>query len=423
MMNSPNCRKGCRRSSTTRKNAKKLVVYINPPYAEVSSKAETGKVGVNLSKIHSKYGTLLGTAGRELFAQFLVRIYSELNGAIVAEFSKLKLLQGPAFLALRAHFQAQLNAIFLAPAYTFDNVKGQFPIGFKIWDTGLKEQFISVIADVYDKNTDFIGTKELYALEKGQHINKFISLYKGSNENAIGFMDGINANDFQHHNIVYVLNTKEQAPNPRGLWINSGNLIPVAIYFSVRKAIEANWLNDRDQFLFPNDGWKTDEEFQNDCLTFTLFNNNIQSKFGANHWIPFTESEVNAGEKFESSFMTDFIDGKITVNEQSNNPLFEVKAADKTQASGPRQFSAEAKAVFDAGRELWRYYHSQANINVNASLYDIREYFQGRNDKGRMNSTSPDAEYTKLITDLRQKLNLLAAKIAPKVYEHGFLKK
>ncbi len=70
-----------------------------------------------------------------------------------------------------------------------------------------------------------------------------------------------------------------------------------------------------------------------------------------------------------------------------------------------------------------KYYHSQENINVNASLYDIREHFQGRNDKGRMNARSTDAHYTELIANLRQKLNLLAAKIAPKVYEHGFLKK
>ncbi|MEQ1606800.1 MAG: hypothetical protein ABL999_18200 [Pyrinomonadaceae bacterium] len=72
---------------------------------------------------------------------------------------------------------------------------------------------------------------------------------------------------------------------------------------------------------------------------------------------------------------------------------------------------------------MWTYYHVQKDINVNASLYDIREYFQGRNDKGKMNARSTDAHYTELIATLRQKLDLLAAKIAPKVYEHGFLKK
>ena len=64
----------------------------------------------------------------------------------------------------------------------------------------------------------------------------------------------------------------------------------------------------------------------------------------------------------------------------------------------------------------------QKNINVNASLYDIREYFQGRGDKGKMNSKSTDEKYNKLIDILRQNIQLLAKKIEPKVYEYGFLK-
>ncbi len=400
---------------------KKLVIYINPPYAEVSSKAEKGKVGVNQTKTHAKYIPILGTAGRELFAQFLIRIYSEINGSILAEFSKLKILQGSAFLNLKNHFQAKLEKIFLAPADTFDNVKGQFPIGFKIWNTDKKVLFENVFADVYDKNANLIGTKELYALDKSQYINKFISIYKTTKENNVGFMDGINGNDFQHNNIVYVLNTKEQLPNPRGIWINKDNLIPVSIYFSVRKTIQANWLNDRDQFLNPNGNWKTDKEFQNDCLAYTLFNNNIQIKFGINNWIPFTEQEVNSKEKFESNFMTDFIKGKIKLDNQVDGLLFD-NEANGIYDNKPRKFSEEATAVFNAGRELWKYYHSQRGVNVNASFYDIREHFQGRSDKGIMNSKSADEEYTKLIADLREKLNLLAGKITPKIYEYEFLR-
>ena len=100
----------------------------------------------------------------------------------------------------------------------------------------------------------------------------------------------------------------------------------------------------------------------------------------------------------------------------------------------PLAFSEEATAVFNAGRELWRYYHSQkfpsfggvaesqGGYNVNASLYDIREYFQGRNATGRMNARSTDETYTKIIGNLRENLNVLAAKITPKIYEYEFLK-
>ena len=217
------------------------------------------------------------------------------------------------------------------------------------------------------------------------------------------------------------MNDKNQMPQPRGSWITDKNIIEVAVYFAVRHCIEATWLNDRDQFLFPNDGWKNNTEFQNDCLAYTLFHgqNGISSKEGTNNWIPFTEYQVGAREKFDSNFMTDFISGK-TAQSIVSESLFEEYLT--TIHNKPLEFSAEAQAVFDAGRELWKYYHQQSGCNVNASLYDIKEHFQGRNEKGKMNNKSNDENYMKLISDLRTKLKLLAKKIEPKVYEYGFLK-
>ncbi len=90
--------------------------------------------------------------------------------------------------------------------------------------------------------------------------------------------------------------------------------------------------------------------------------------------------------------------------------------------SEPLEFSLEAQNVFDAGSELWRYYHSQPRSNVNASLYDIREYFQGRNEGGKMNNKSADERYDLLITNLRVCLKVLGLKIQPKIYKHGFLR-
>ncbi len=107
---------------------KKLIVYINPPYAEVSSPGKNGKPEVNKSKTHEKYTNILGTAGREIYTQFLIKIYKEINHAIIDEFSKLKILQGSAFCNFRKVFNPKLEKIFLAPANTFDNVKGKFPI-------------------------------------------------------------------------------------------------------------------------------------------------------------------------------------------------------------------------------------------------------------------------------------------------------
>jgi hypothetical protein len=414
---------------TNKEKRKKLVMYINPPYAEATSSKTVAGTGGNKSNtsnqsiIYSKYKNEIGKASNELFTQFLIRIYKEIQGSIIANFAKLKNLQSSNFSEFRKTFQPKLEKIFIVPADTFDNVKGKFPIGFYIWNASSKSKFQQIDSDVFDKGGNFIGTKNLFSPEnfnKNGYINDWISKFKINNQIIYGAII-FRGSDFQHTNFTSLANQNIKTSNtvfPVGV----NNLFQVVIYFSVKLFTIANWLNDRDQFLYPNDGWQGDVEFQNDCLAFALFHgqNRISSKEGTNHWIPFTEQEVNAKAKFESNFMTEFIKGKIK-KDSSNETLFKDEAITENK---PLVFSEEATAVFDAGRELWKYYHAQndVDINVNASFYDIRAYFQGTNALGRMNPRSEDATYTKLIGELRNKLSILADKIKPKVYEYEFLK-
>lgn len=406
---------------------KKLVIYINPPYAEsgdIKQRSGTGKNKTNVAqnKVHDKYHAQLSGANRELFAQFLARIYFEIPSCKIANFAKLKILQSAYFSDFRSFFKTVLKNIFLVPADTFDNVKGKFPIAFYVWDTEEHEQFNKIVADIYNRNGDFSGTKELISYDSYEYFSKWVKSIKLKSGFDIGWLQGVTRNDFQNQSGITIRNKKQQIAVPRGVDIYSENLSEVCICYAVRMCIDANWLNDRDQFLFPSDSYKKDFEFSSDCLAFTIFSNEIQSKFGTNHWIPFTEQEVNAKEKFASHFMTDFISGKLKPDQKPQDGLFGSEPATGFYNNQPRQFSAEAQAVFDAGRALWKYYHAQPDINVNASFYDIREYFQGRNGAGKMNARSDDATYTALIAEQREKLNLLADKIKPKIYAYGFLK-
>ena len=408
---------------------KKLVIYINPPYAEATTATTVTGTGKNKAKvatenkIYQKYKTKIGKASNELFAQFFIRVYQEIPGATLAEFSKLKILQASNFADFRKIFRAKLERAFIVPADTFDNVKGKFPIGFFVWDTSRKEIFTETIVDAYNKSTEFLETKKILALnENNLMLNRWLDTFKNtSDKTPIGLIPS-SPSDFQHNNQLAILSKAQQ----RYCYpISETNVVLFSIYFSVRQCIEATWLNDRDQFLYPNDGWQEDKEFQSDCLAFTLFHgqNRISCEQGVNHWIPFTESEVDAKEKFDSHFMTDFIAGRDVACRVSTEPpdLF-ADEVERTVSVEPLQFSATAQTVMDAGRELWRYYHARPDVNPNASLYDIRAYFQGRNEKGKMNNTSTDECYNTLIGNLRQALKELAKKIEPKVYEYGFLK-
>lgn len=412
-----------RRILQSEEDRKKLVIYINPPYAEAASKETiVGKgehktnVAVNMAT-YTKYLPEIGIAGRELFAQFFIRIYKEIPSCTLAEFSTLKILQAPNFSDFRSVFKAKLLSLFLVPANTFDNVKGQFPIGFHIWDLNTPHIFTQFDANVYDKKAHFVGKKRVELSIESRTINDWmIETRKYQNNGNIGFMSCLGC-DFQHNNLVFIMSDKSIMAHPRGSWITTHNVKEVAIYYAVRHVIEATWLNDRDQFLYPNDGWKEDLMFQSDCLAYTMFNNNIQSKHGTNHWIPFKESEVGAHGIYESHFMLDYLAGKVQATE---NTLFE----DSQQVVQPKPiiFTSAAKAVMEAGRKLYAYYHQQENSNPNASFYDIRAHFQGFDAKGKMNTKCDDQQYMQLLSDLRRELKVLARQIEPKVYEYGFLK-
>jgi len=420
---------------------KKLIIYINPPYAEAGNRKTFVKTGKNKSnvandsRIYEKYKKEIAKASNELFAQFLFRIYCEIPASKIANFSTLKHLQGTNFIDFREKFQAKLEKLFLIPANTFDNVKGSFPIGFFVWDTNIKEDFRKIKANVYENKTKSknfeikkMGTKAIYGYKDKKRINEWIASYKLNNQDNIGFLIP-GRNDFQNINYVRLANKNgntdtliseiSRKVHLNCTPINTHSLIPVVVYMAVNYCIKQTWLNNHDQFLYPHNSWEKDVEFHNDCLVFTLFHgkNLITSKESTNHWTPFTETEIGAKETFVSSFMSDFIAGKIKKS-NGNGDLFN---APKVENGTKCEFSPEGTDVFDAGRELWKHYHSQKDVNVNASLYDIREYFQGRNDKGKMNNKSTDEKYNELMSVLREKMNILADKIAEKVYLHEFL--
>lgn len=425
---------------------KKLVIYINPPYAEGDNVRGIGRKNIHISKIHSKYQNIMGKASSEMFAQFFTRIYTEIPNCKLAEFSTLKILQAPNFSDFRNFYRAKLEKIFLVPANTFDNVSGEFPIAFFIWDTNEKEVFKEVITNVYDKKGNFLGVKLLPSYDDKKYISDWLGeKSKDISNNNIGHLASV-GNDFQNQRMVFLDNEEKEnwKKGGRHTKISKENLITTSIYFAVRHCIPADWLNDRDQFLYPKDGWQEDKDFQTNCLAYTLFHG--QNRISAsqylsneektpaetlyNHWIPFREEEVGAPTLFASHFMTDFMAGKLGQKEaptQEHN-LFTLAGEEnpKQEYSSfvpkePLQFTPHSQAVFEAGKALWQYYFSQPKVNVNASLYDIREYFQGRNEKGKMNNKSTDERYNTLIGNLREALGVLAREIEVQVYAYGFL--
>jgi hypothetical protein len=420
-------------------DGKKVLVLINPPYAEsTSGDAIVGagnKEGVAKTKFAETAMEGWGKASNELFMQFLVRIAVEIPMATVAVFSKVKYITAPTLNHFRDRWKARYLGGVVVHSKAFDGLKGNFPIGFLIWKTDMTSKkrfpFTEVVTEVLDKNVNPIGEKGFHNLPKEILLTNWIDRPKTNNQEvvplknaivpatvtkdlrgtrwsdgAIGYMLS-GGNDLQHACTQTVIFSSGYG-SARGYFINPTNLWQIAIVFSVRRLIKPTWLNDRDQFLQPTE--PVTDEFKSDCLIWMLFSgsnltasaNDLEwndKKWGIiNHFIPFTEQEVNAPDRFESDFMVQYLKDK--------------------------KLSNEAKAVLEQGKVLWQAYFAHIDARTirdelklnraDVGWYQIRNALKKRNESGDFTPVSfkPFEDVYKSLTE----------KLQPQIFELGFLK-
>lgn len=418
-------------------DGKKLLVLINPPYGETGAGVGQGgknKVGVEQTRINSLM-TKEGYASKELFVQFLTRISKEMPNATLAMFSTLKYVNSPNFEKFREHWNAEYLGGFVVHSKAFDGIKGDFPIGFLIWKTNqqalAKTPIRDLAVEVLDKKGNQIGAKKYYNIPNKLFLNAWIKKPKTNKEIALPLSNAITVsknpriktscdemigylyasnNDLQHAAIeTCITSSIYTGGNGGGLYITETNLWQAAIVFAVRRLVKPTWLNDRDQFLQPTE--PLTEEFKNDCLIWMLFNrynltagaDDIEWKDTkwslVNHFIPFSESDVGATDRFESDFMVRYLDGK--------------------------QLSGEAQTVMERGREIWKNYFSYVDVRAVRDTYKLNRpdvgWYQIRKalkERSRSNHIVPvsllhfDASY-----------QALGDKLRPQVYSLGFLRK
>ncbi len=417
-------------------DGKKILVLINPPYAEAGEGiGEGNKEKVAKTKFSATAMENWGKASNELFTQFVARISQEIPTATLAMFSKLKYVNAPNFEKFRQAWNSEYLDGFIVHSKAFDGLKGLFPIGFLIWktypDSKDKFEITEVTTDVLDKYALPIGAKKFYNLPNDAFLNKWLDRPKPNttevvplkntvsvstaqntvtlskwSDGAVGYFF-CDSNDFQNAAQSTVLLSSTYFKG-HGFYITEDNLWQSSIIFSVRRLIKPTWQNDRDQFLQPT-GELTDE-FKNDCLIWILFNgSNLTASANdlewndkkwsiVNHFIPYTESEVGAPGRFESDFMVGYMKDKV--------------------------FSEKAQAVLADGKKLWSAYFEHTDPHTvreelklnrpDVGWYQIRNALKRRNESGDYNPIS--------FTEFETTYKLLTEKLRPQVYSLGFLK-
>jgi hypothetical protein len=421
-------------------DGKKILVLINPPYAEATNfeniangiDAEN-KQGVAKTKIAATAMSAYGKASNELFTQFLARIAIEVPTATISMFSTMKYVNAPNFEKFRQTWNAKYLGGFVVHNKAFEGLTGKFPIGFLVWKTNQnsinKSPITEISVEVIDKNAQPIGEKLFYNLPNDTFLNVWLNRPKANKIDVVPLKNGISpsetipriktwsdnaiaymycgVNDLQHAEQQTIIYSSVYGGG-NGFYITVENLWQAAIIFSVRRLVKPTWLNDRDQFLQPTK--LLSEEFKTDCLIWMLFNrcqrtasaNDLEwnGKIWSivNHFIPFTETEVNSPDRFESDFMVQYMADKI--------------------------FSDESKAVLEAGKALWQAYFAHTDVRTvrdelklnraDVGWYQVRKALQARNASGDFPPVSfkPMEEAYKALTE----------KLQPMVYELGFLK-
>jgi hypothetical protein len=416
-----------------KKDAKKILVLMNPPYAEAANTlGNAGKTDVANTRISALMGDSgYGYASRELFVQFVARIQKEVPNAVLSMFSTLKYVNAPNFEQFRERWKAKYLGGFVVHSKSFDGLNGNFPIGFLVWDTSKKQVITEIETDVLDKKVHWLGEKQFFNLPNAQLLTNWIERQKPNDvevlplinaitptlatknvrrttwtDDAIGHMLS-DSNDLQGAAQTGLFSSVHSIGHKGGFYVTRKNLWQAAVIYSVRRLIKPTWLNDRDQFLQPIE--KLTQSFKNDCLIWMLFNgSNLTASANdlewngkkwsiVNHFIPFTETEVNARKRFESTFMVDYL-------------------KDKT-------LSKEAKAVLEAGREVWRAYFAtdfERKIRTEFKLnrddvgwYQIRKALEAVGKEG-------GSEFD--FAPFKAAYDALSEKLRPMVFELGFLK-
>ncbi|MGL4943922.1 MAG: hypothetical protein ACRC46_12125 [Thermoguttaceae bacterium] len=417
---------------------KKILVLMNPPYAEaggadnfLNAEKNTAKATVAKTKWAAAGMQEYGKASNELYTQFLARIAKEIPSATIAMFSTLKYVNAPNSEQFRQVWNAKYLNGFIVHSKAFDGLGDKFPIGFLIWQTdhnAKKKKTISEISvEVIDKDAMPIGEKKFYNIPTSQFLSNWIDRPSANKQEVVGLKNAIvpagvgkwsddavaylvcDSNDMQQAaQGTSLLSAASKIGHKGGFYVTPKNLWQAAIVFTARRIVKPTWINNRDQFLQPTG--RLSSRFKTDCLVWMLFSgSNLTASANhlkwedrewsiVNHFIPYTEKEVRANGRFESDFLVQYM-------------------SDKT-------FSKEAQAVLDAGRELWRAYFARTDNKAtrdkfmlnraDVGWYQIRGALKERNESGDFPPTS--------FATFEAAYAALTEKLRPQVYELGFLR-
>lgn len=289
---------------------KPIVFFINPPYgtAGVMGNTGTSRAGTNNTAIRDEMDTTKFGGSENLQHQFMYRITKivqkyNLTNAYFALFSKPIWLSGSKQGKFLKNFSSQWECkdAYLFQASHFADVSGAWGISLTLWKsdnqaTLITEYNMKLIDILDDGSIDVVGHHTIY---NSAFYDKASDWVREPIKNRKDLTDLPNMTS------GLLLDTKERCrkglTNQLGCFLSHGNNVrenqmSVAFFsspfadghsacacaenftrctalFTARKLIEGNWINDKDEYLAPNENHPDYKRFEADSIVYSLFHN------------------------------------------------------------------------------------------------------------------------------------------------------
>jgi hypothetical protein len=208
-----------------------------------------------------------------------------------------------------------------------------------------------------------------------------------------------------------------------GFSIIPSNMHKVVALFAARKTVPGNWINDKDEYLAPNEQHPAWNQFVTDSIVYSLFNNSSQQSglrridYKGKQWDIKNEffwlsSKEIAELANDADYDNLYKDAKTASERFVYKKLFEEGIYDK--------LSPDAKAVLDAATGLLK-----KSIKMRAIMAEAHpEYHLDSFDAGYAQLKLVWKEYFKDEFEAFRKLYKdFEDRLRPLVYELGILKK
>ena len=440
------------------REGKRLVFFMNPPYgtAGVQGAKGTSKTGIADTMVGaSMRKKKLGSGSAQLYAQFMYqcRQVAEQYGFedyLVAVFSPTAFVSSGGYRGFRDWWYEGhgYEGGFMFRASHFADVSGAWGIALTMWrgrgETGAQEPIDVRLTDVEGFGVRRDGTKRLYtaggraasawvregskadpAQAPGMSSGLVLSPSRlcAPRLGALAYMNSMGNNVRESGGGVYYLS----CASSRGDFpVLPSNWRRAVALFGARKLVAGNWINQKDEYLAPDEAAPGYEQWVNDCHVYALLHpsNNctamrdVQYKDKSwrikNHWFWIKRADALRA-----------LDDKRTPTLYRDCQIEQAGDAYFAEQIDTITLSPDAQRVVDLARALW---HKSLPLREN--------YYAGRHVSDKepdlhLNAWDAGVYQLKHLwrdlfpaewEELRAAHKALAERLRPGVYDYGFLR-